>query len=142
VFRDNLEALRWLYEQLGRGDFWAAREILDPEIEWEWAASMMDVVGGGQLTYHGIDGVEEAIRDWFEAWDWFWIELDELIPAGDEIVAVVRRRGCPKGSRVELETDAAEIWTMRDGKAIRYKAYDDRQAALEAAGVGDGGSDI
>jgi uncharacterized protein len=142
VTRDNVEALRWLYEQFARGDFWAARDILDPEIEWEWAASMMDVVGSGQLMYHGIDGVETAIRDWFEAWDWFWIELDELILAGDEVVAVVRRRGCPKGSRVEVETDAAEIWTMRDGKAIRYKAYDDRQAALEAAGVGNSGTDI
>jgi ketosteroid isomerase-like protein len=136
----NIEALRWLYEHFARGDFWAAREILDPDIEWEWSASMLDVVGGAQKTYRGIDVVESAMRDWFGAWDWFWVELDELLPpAGDQVVALVRRRGCPKGSRTEVETGAAEVWTMRDGKATRFRAYDDRQAALEAAGVAGGG---
>jgi uncharacterized protein len=140
VAKDNVEALRWLYEQFARGDFWAAREIVDPDIQWEWSASMMDVVGGAQMTYQGLDAVEAAIRDWFEAWDWFWIELEELIPAGPDIIATVRRRGCPKGSRVEVETDAAEVWTMRDGKAIAFKAYDDRQAALAAAGLTEAGN--
>ena len=140
VARDNVEALRWLYEQFARGDFWAAREVLDPEIHWEWSDSMMDVVGGSQMTYRGLEGVEAAIRDWFEAWDWFWIELDDLVPAGDEIVASVRRHGCPKGSQVDVETTAAEVWTMRDGKAVRFKAYDDREAAFEAAGLAGEGN--
>ena|SRR5205807_5572198 len=96
---------------------------------------MMDVVGGHRMTYSGLDGVESAIRDWFEAWDWFWVEAEQLIPAGDEVVASVRRHGCPKGSRFDVETTAAEVWTMRDGKAIRFKAYDDPQEALEAVGV-------
>jgi uncharacterized protein len=135
VASNNLEAIRWLYEQFAQGNFWAARDVLDPEIEWEWSASMMDVVGGRRNTYTGLAGVEEALRDWLEAWDWFWVEADELVPVGDNVVAAIRRRGCAKGSKLELESAAFEVWTMKDGKAIRYTAYDDREEALEAARV-------
>jgi hypothetical protein len=31
----------------------------------------------------------------------------------------------------------AEVWTMKDGKAIAHRSYDDRDEALQAAGVHD-----
>jgi ketosteroid isomerase-like protein len=135
---DNIEALRWLYEQFSRGNFWAARDVLDADIEWEWSSSMMALVGGPNMTYRGLHGVEAALRDWFEAWDWFRVEAEELLPVGDDVIASVRRHGCPKGSRTDVETTACEVWTMRDGKAIRYKAYDDRQEAFQSVGLTDG----
>ena len=133
----NVEALQWLYDQFSRGNFWAGRDVFDPEIEWEWSASMMDVVGGQRTTYRGLEGVESATRDWLETWDWFWTEAEELIPAGDRVVAIVRRHGRAKGSAFDIETTAADIWTMRDGKAIQYKAFDDRSEALETVGLSE-----
>ena len=133
----NVEALRWLYDQFSRGNFWAGRDVFDPDIEWEWSASMMDVVGGQRTTYRGLEGVESATRDWLETWDWFWTEAEELIPAGDRVVALVRRHGRAKGSTFDIEMTAADIWTMRDGKAIQYKAFDDRGEALETVGLSE-----
>ena len=132
---ENVEAINWLYEQFAKGDFWAAREVLDPAIEWEWSASMLEVVGGRRTTYTGLDGVESALRDWLQAWDWFWVEAEEVFPAGDRVMASIRRHGRPKGSDVELVTTAFDVWTMRDGKAIRYRAYDEREEALAEAGL-------
>jgi len=137
VTTDNVEALRWLYGQFARGNFWAARDVLDNDIEWEWSSSMMELVGGPTRTFRGLHGVEAAIRDWFEAWDWFWVEAEELLPVGDDVIASVRRHGCPKGSSTDVETSATEVWTMRDGKAIRYKAFDDREEAFAAVGLTD-----
>jgi ketosteroid isomerase-like protein len=137
VSKQNVEVLRRLYDRFAQGDFWAARDVLDPEIEWEWSASMMDVVGGQRTTYRGPDGVERALRDWLEAWDWFWVEADELFPAGDKVLASIRRRGRAKGSELELETRAFDVWTMKNGKAIHYKTYDDREEAFEAVGSKD-----
>jgi ketosteroid isomerase-like protein len=112
--------------------------VLDPEIEWEWSASMMEVVGGRRTTtYRGLDGVESAIRDWLQAWDWFWVEADEILGAGDKVFAAISRHGRAKGSELELESRSFDVWTMYRGKAIRYKAYDDRQEALEAVGLRD-----
>jgi ketosteroid isomerase-like protein len=135
VSQDNVEALRWLYEQFAQGNFWAARDVLDPEIEWEWSASMMDVVGGRRTRYTGLEGVEWALRDWLKAWDWFWVEAEELLPAGDKVLASIRRHGRAKGSQLELESQAFDVWTMKNGKAIHYKTYDDRQEALDAVGL-------
>jgi ketosteroid isomerase-like protein len=135
--QENVEALQWLYDQFARGNFWAGREVFDPDIEWEWSSSMMDLVGGQRTTYRGLEGVESATRDWFEAWDLFWIEAEELIPVGDKVVVLVRRHGRAKGSTFDVETTAADVWTMRNGKAIRYKAYDDRPEALEASGLSE-----
>jgi ketosteroid isomerase-like protein len=134
--KENVEALRWLYDQFAQGNFWAGRDVFDPEIEWEWSSSMMNVVGGPR-SYRGLEGVESATRDWFAAWDWFWTEADELIPVGDQVVVFVRRHGRAKGSTFDIETTAADVWGMRNGKAIRYKAYDDRREALEAAGLSE-----
>ena len=63
---ENVDAMRKVYEAMARGDFWAAREVFDPDIAWEWSSSVSGLTGVG--TYHGIEGVEAATRDWFEAW--------------------------------------------------------------------------
>ena len=34
----NVDAMRRVYEAMARGDFWAAREVFDPGIAWQWSA--------------------------------------------------------------------------------------------------------
>jgi ketosteroid isomerase-like protein len=133
--QENVDAMRKVYEAMARGDFWAAREVFDPEIAWEWSSSVSGLTGVG--TYHGIEGVEAATRDWFEAWDWFWQEAEEFIEAGDDVVVLTRTHGRPKGSEREVEGKAGEVWTFRDGKAIRHKSFDSPAEALEAAGLSE-----
>jgi hypothetical protein len=58
--QENVEAVRRVYEQMARGNFWAAREIFDPAIAWEWSSSLSGLTGVG--TYHGLEGVEVATR--------------------------------------------------------------------------------
>ena len=133
--QENVAALRRVYEAMARGDFWAAGEVFDPEIEWEWSASATGLTGG--RVYRGIDGVEAATRDWFEVWDWFWQEAEEYIEVGDAVVVLARMHGRPKGSQQEIESQGASVWTFRDGKAIRFKGYDTPADALEAVGLSE-----
>jgi len=47
-----------------------------------------------------------------------------------------REGGCGKGSGTEVETHpTAQLWTLRNGKAIRTQSYWERSDALEAAGL-------
>jgi ketosteroid isomerase-like protein len=131
--QENLDAMRRVYEAMARGDFWAAREVFDPEIEWEWSSSTSGLTGVG--IYHGIEGVEAATRDWFAVWDWFWQEAEEFIEVGDDIVVLTRTHGRPKGSEREIESKAGEVWTFRDGKVIRHKSFDSPAETLVAAGL-------
>jgi ketosteroid isomerase-like protein len=133
--QENVAALRKVYEAMARGDFWAAREVFDPSIEWEWSPGATGLTGG--RVYRGIEGVEAATRDWFEVWDWFWQEAEEYIEVGDAVVVLARLHGRPKGSRQEIESKGASVWTFRDGKAIRFKGYDSQPEALEAVGLSE-----
>lgn len=126
----NVEALRWLYDNFARGNFWAGKEVFDPEIEWEWSPTMAGAAG--RARYHGLAGVEAATRDWLDAFEWFWMEAEDFIESGDRVLVHVRRRARAKASEFEVETRAADLWTMRDGKALSYLAYDDRGEAMEA----------
>jgi ketosteroid isomerase-like protein len=118
-----------------QGDFWAAGEVFDPEIVWEWSASLSGVTG--TATYHGIQGVEAATRDFFKAWDWYRQEAEELIEVGDGVLVITRTHARMKGSEREVEGNAAELWTFRAGKVIHHKSYDSPAEALEAAGLAD-----
>ena len=133
--QENLDAIRHVYEQMAQGNFWAAREIFHPEIAWEWSSSMSGLTGVG--TYHGIEGVEAATRDQFEAWDWFWQEGEKFIEKGDDVVVLTRLHGRLKGSEREVQSQAADVWTFREGRAVRVKSYDSRDEAIEAAGLSE-----
>ncbi len=133
--QENVEAMRRVYEAMARGDFWAAREVFDPEIEWSWSSSMSGLTGVG--TYHGIEGVEAATRDVFEAWEMFRQEAEEFFEEGDDVVVLARMHGRLKGSNQEIETTAGHVWTFRDGRVIRFRAFDNPTEALEASGLSE-----
>jgi ketosteroid isomerase-like protein len=132
---ENLEAIRRVYAAMARGDFWAAREVFDPEIVWEWSSSLSGLTGTG--AYHGIEGVEAATRDFLKAWDWYRQEAEELIEIGDDVLVITGTHARMKGSEREVEGKAAELWTFRGGKVIRHKSYDSPAEAFAAAEFAD-----
>lgn len=130
--QSDVEVLRKIYEAMGAGRFWDCGPYFDDDIEWEWAPPLTGLTG---RTYRGIDEVAAATKDWVKAWDWFWREAEEYIEIGDHVVVVVvRQHGRLKGSDSEVEEKAADVWSIRDGKATSYKAYSDLDEAMAAAG--------
>jgi ketosteroid isomerase-like protein len=63
------------------------------------------------------------------------LEVEELIDAGDQVVAVTRERGVGRGSGVLVRSIAVSVWTLEDGKVIQVQVFDDRQHGLEAVGL-------
>jgi ketosteroid isomerase-like protein len=51
------------------------------------------------------------------------------------VIAVVRTSGRGKGSGMAIDQTLTHLWTLRDGKAIRFDGYSTKQEALEAAGL-------
>jgi ketosteroid isomerase-like protein len=57
------------------------------------------------------------------------------------VLVFVRVQGTGRQSGVQAQARAAHEFTIRDGRLVRFKAYIDRDAALEAAGLrGQAGS--
>jgi ketosteroid isomerase-like protein len=132
--RENLGALRWLYEEWAKGNLWALREIADPNIEWEWSARMTSF-SGEPRTYRGLEEIGATTREWIEAWDFYWMTAEDFIEVGDEIVVPMHLHARISGSERVLEERFAAMWTLRNGKALRVRYYDDKSEALEAASL-------
>jgi ketosteroid isomerase-like protein len=128
--QENLEIVRRSIEAFQRGDYEAAMEAIDTEIEYD-----LTHFPDGKV-YLGHEGIREAFRIWLGTWENYRQELDELIDlGGDEVLALVREFGRGKGSGIELERPTAGVWTLHDGKAVRIRFYPGKAEALRAAGL-------
>jgi ketosteroid isomerase-like protein len=133
----DLAALRRFYEEAARGNFWVGAEVFDPDIEWRWGPRLAGMTGN--RTYRGFTEVEAATKDWFRSFGLFRLELDELVDAGgDTVVAIVRQIARPHGASAEVVQPGADVWTMRDGKAVAHINYDTPEEALRAVGLDPG----
>jgi ketosteroid isomerase-like protein len=83
----------------------------------------------------GAQGLAEGWRDWLEAWESYYIETEEFIDAGDEVVCLVRVHGQTARDGVSVEHRPAAVWSVRDDKIVRVRFYLERNAAFEAAGL-------
>ena len=91
----------------------------------------------GEAQWHGHDGLRMFFRDYYETWEDLQDTVEELIDAGDHVVAVVDSRGRGRASGAEVEWGRhASVWTVRDGRIVRVVWFRTRDEALEAAGRG------
>jgi ketosteroid isomerase-like protein len=84
---------------------------------------------------HGLDGFVESWRDWLEPWESYYIEVEEFIDAGDEVVSLTRVLAQTTRDAVAVEHRPAAVWSLREGKIVRVRFYLDRGEALQAAGL-------
>ena len=128
----DVELLRELYSEWERGDF--SREILSPDIVSQ-NHGFVDMDAGQR----GLDEVLAVQREWLRQWERpFRIEAEEYLEAGELVVVLVRWMGRGKGSGAEVESEGAHVWQIRDGKAVRWDVYRDRDEALAYAGLAGG----
>ena len=103
--------------------------------------AVIEFVGGENALargeYRGLEGLVEGWRDWLEGWDSHVIRLEELIDAGDQVVALVRIKGKTTRHGVEVEHTPAAVWTIEDGTVVGISFYLDRDQAFEAAGLSE-----
>jgi uncharacterized protein len=130
VSSENVELLRSGYDAFNRGDLDAVFKLLDPEIEWV-TTDRVPFAG----TYRGHDDVRALLRDQQEVFGEITMEPYEFFEAGDSVVAFVRQRARGQTSGAEIEIVVGHLWTVRDGRAVRFEGFPEREKALEAAGL-------
>jgi uncharacterized protein len=117
------------YAALNRGDLSVVLELLDPDIEWHepgWSPEAG--------THRGRDSFERFLRGWLESFEQFRIEPERVVQRGDQLVAVVRQTGAGRSSGVQVETRLAHVWTIADGKAVRWEGVPEPEAVLGDVG--------
>jgi ketosteroid isomerase-like protein len=84
---------------------------------------------------HGPDGLLAFVREWTEPWEELEVEWRFEQGAPDRVLAEIDMRGRGSGSGVPTETRFSQLWTFRDGIAVRMELYWDHDEARRAAGL-------
>jgi ketosteroid isomerase-like protein len=126
------------YAALNRRDWDALLSMLHPEVEHH-AISPPGEIATLDMEEHtrGPDGFLRFAEQWFESWDAFWIEPQEVIDFGDRLLVLVRRMGRGRGSGVALDQPAGDVLTLARGWLVRYDNYWAREDALKAVGLSE-----
>jgi ketosteroid isomerase-like protein len=134
--RENVEVVRRLFAALQSVDvdnferrFDEVREIFDPEVEW--VAAPHSLLASEE--YRGFDGVRRFWTQFLSAWHEYGVAVEELIDAGDQVVAVMRLSG--RTNELEIDQARSSLLTLRDGKVVRIEPFASKDDALEAAGL-------
>lgn len=125
----ELQTLKRGYAALNRGDLSVVLELLDPDIQWHEPAPSPEAG-----AHCGRDGVERFLRSWLDSFEDFRVEPEQVVERGDELVVVVRQSGTGRSSRLRVDARLAHVWTVADGKAVRWEAVADPEAALDDGG--------
>ena len=134
----NVELVRRLLDMFAKRDHEAVFAFYDPEIEWDAAGitntGALDDLAG---VYHGHDGVRTYWRRWLQAWKDIDFELEDVVDAGDHVVALIRNQR-QWGRRSGIVTEVPPyglVFTVRNGKVVRWRSFPDQETALEAVGL-------
>jgi ketosteroid isomerase-like protein len=129
--QENVEIVRQMLGAFNRGDFQASSAFLDQNVE-------LHGTSGGLLDGNIARGIE-AVRQTFEMWDEDWEETklrpQEFIDVGDQVVLLQHELRRGRGSGVEVESETAVLFDVRDGRVTRMQGFMDQAQALKAAGL-------
>jgi ketosteroid isomerase-like protein len=131
---EDVELVRRFIEAFNRGDLEGAIALVDPPPESEFVPGDF----GPELmgVQRGPEGMRRALEMFWGEFDHAHIEVHELIDAGDQVFVSATFRGRGKQSGAETSWGPLwGVWTMRDGRMVRWQGFTDRDAALEAAGL-------
>jgi ketosteroid isomerase-like protein len=131
--QENVEIVRRAAEFWTDRDFSPMAEIFDPEIVVDLSRNVFN-----PDVYRGYEGVRRWVEVVDEMWDEFEAKIEETIDAGDRVFSAARITGKGRGSGVEVSMRTFGVFTVRNGRLVRYVGgYRDRGEALEAAGLSE-----
>ena len=127
--QENVEIVRAAYDDYNRGDLEAVLRNAAPDFELDWSRGI-----GPQRGVYKLDQARSFFEDFGDTFESIRLEPNEFIEIDDYVI--VPQTGYTRG-RGGIETTAriTVVWTIRDGAIVRICLYQDKQDALEAAGL-------
>jgi hypothetical protein len=126
----NVDLIAGLYAAFARGDAAAVLGALDPEIVWNEAenfpyADRNPYVGPGAVA----EGVFLRLAT---EWDHFQAIPEEILDAGDSVIALGRYKATNKATGKPIHAQFAHVWRVSGGKVTAFQQYTDTAQAVEA----------
>jgi ketosteroid isomerase-like protein len=121
----NVELVRLIYERWSRGE--QTKDLIDPQLEY--VNPPYAVEAGTRRGRGALNRIREVYPD-------FRTEPERFVDAGEEVVVIGTARG-RAASGVQAQWRQGYVWTVRGGRAVRFRWFSNPEEALAAVGLGD-----
>lgn len=125
-----MDVVRRIHQAVERGESPRALGVFDDGVEY---VNPPDAVEPGVLR--GVDAFERAFATIDETFGGVRIAVEQLIDAGDRVLVLARLSGRGRTSGVGIDIPQGYVWTIRDGRVVRFQWFNDLELARAAAGL-------
>jgi ketosteroid isomerase-like protein len=122
----NIDLIRPIYDEWGRGLWRTAFDVYDPHMEWGWSSEFLGLAG----VFEDSRDPNPRLRTWLSGWESWRAEAEEFLDFGDYVVVLATYHGRGKGSGVEISQLGAHVFKLRDGKVVRLEIFASREKAI------------
>jgi ketosteroid isomerase-like protein len=123
--QENVEVIRSIYRAWSSNE--SARDLIDPGLEY---------VNPSYAVESGTRHDRGALREIRKVYPDFRVEPERFVDGGEDVVVIGIARGT-SASGLETQWRQGYVWTVRDGRAIRFRWFNDPKEALEAVGLAE-----
>jgi ketosteroid isomerase-like protein len=127
--QENIRLVEQAYENFKRGDIHSVLNLCSDDVEWE-VPNIENVPFSGKRR--GREQVGEFFANLADAQEVQHFEPKEFIAQGDKVVALGHYHWRVNLTGREFECDWAHVFTIRDGKVVKFHEYADTAAATSA----------
>ena len=130
--QENVEMVRRGLEEFNRGNLDAALADADAALEWHDQPELP-----GATVYYGLEATAEHLRSARRDLPGYRIDAEELLDAGDAVVACGRISARGRSSQIPVDRPYFAVYTIDDGRIRSIKIFGTRAEALEAVGLSE-----
>ncbi len=126
--RESLDVVRRVVEVFNHGDIETILALTHPDFELEIPPGLSTEPD----TYRGHDGMRRYWESFDDAMEEIQIHLERLDDAGASVVVAMELRARGRSTGIAVEQRLAGVWTIRDAKVMRIRAFASMREARDA----------
>lgn len=129
----NVDLIRGIYDAFAVGDVPAVLGAMSPDIVWNEAEHFPYADGN---PYVGPEAVLNGVfARCVGEWDGFAVAVDEILDAGDTVIALGRYHGTFKATGRAQNTQLVHVWRIASGKVVAFQQYADTLQVARVTGA-------
>jgi uncharacterized protein len=127
---ENVSTVKRLYDAFKRRDIHSMMEMFADDAVMHGPAPSGVLPWGGK--YNGHSGVAQFFKALGESLEPQQFDLNEFVAQDNKVIVLGYQKGCAKPTGRPYETEFVNVWTIRDGKIIEFRVYNDTASLVES----------